>query len=241
MIQKTKTYILGDTHGDYPDCYSYKDSTIFHVGDFGIGFYNNLDNLLTNILDEELTNNNSKLLIIMGNHDSPIWWKDKSLSKNLKNIYFVDTGEIIKHEKDYYLFLGGAISIDRQFRKDGIDYWKDEGFEGFEYVYNKIKDNPLLSKVTKVISHTAPTFCPPVDFNAFVESFFKNDPKLKEELLNERKELNKTFDYLKLNCPKLKNWYFGHFHPNHSWTQVFYDINFTCLKINHPLKIINLK
>ena len=119
-----------------------------------------------------------------------------------------------------YLFVGGAISIDRKLRLhdmqeaasygDKIEkYWFDEVF---------VLDEEKLANITGidvVISHTAPNYCYPADklgFGKLVNGFAKNDEPLIEDLKKERDDITKMFEILRKNGNNISEHYYGHFH-----------------------------
>ena len=57
-----------------------------------------------------------------------------------------------------YLFVGGALSIDRELRLEGHSWWSDEDIK-------ELSDdewNSIAGKFDVVITHTAPSIAPPV-------------------------------------------------------------------------------
>ena len=135
--------VCGDTHGNHnyirymirtPDI---NNTTLFHVGDFGIGFKNeHVDIAEMERLNEALEYKNNHLYVIRGNHDKPEWFDG---TRDWSNLHLVPDYTIIDVNGFGVLMVGGAISIDRKPRlydmqmmaKKGIDkelYWYDENF-----------------------------------------------------------------------------------------------------------------
>lgn len=102
-----KIKFLGDIHGNFPVainiCNNYPDHEIIVVGDFG--------------MDEKSRNRKfpNNLKFFRGNHDHPTY------SIQHPN-YLFDYG---MYEDDIFILAGGD-SIDKQYRKAGIDWWPDE-------------------------------------------------------------------------------------------------------------------
>jgi hypothetical protein len=61
----------------------------------------------------------------------------------------------MKYGKETIQFIGGAISIDRTGRKEGVSYWSDESI---------IYKPELIQNVDILVTHTAPSFCHPQEF-----------------------------------------------------------------------------
>ena len=92
-----------------------------------------------------------------GNHDNPnIWINNTFKYSNIKLIQDYET-KIFNNKK--YLFVGGAISVDRKQRKEGIDYWNNEKF-----ILDEDKLN-TFSDIDIVITHTCPEYAPPCDYD----------------------------------------------------------------------------
>jgi hypothetical protein len=98
-----------------------------------------------------------------------------------------------------FLFVGGAISVDRMYRKEGISYWKDEVF---------VLDESKIEECDVLINHSAPNWIGPVD-KQNIASFCEKDPTLWDECVAERLAHNRLFELAK---PKYS--YHGHFHVN---------------------------
>lgn len=201
--------VLGDVHGNfqklYLKCMSVKDTTIIQVGDFGVGFKsrNAMDQQMYDI-NKKLVKNNNILLVIRGNHDDPGYFDG---NYNFSNIEFLPDYTVKNIEGKNYLFVGGAISIDRCVRKAGVDYWPNEKFNLNLDELNNIKEN-----IDIVITHSSPSFCHPKHFDELVWYYIAKDPALQNELFQERKDFETMYHVLKSKDHKLEYWFNGHFH-----------------------------
>lgn len=216
--------ILGDIHGNFNflknqiTSKKITDCTLIQVGDFGIGFtYEENDNITLKNLDNFLGENNIKMYVIRGNHDNPMYFEGNHIYDNLKLLKDYTT-DIIDGYK--FLFIGGAISVDRtqRIRENNSNiryggrkrcYWENEGV-----VYNTeiLKD---VQDVDIVITHTAPDWCFPnnkLGFGRFVEDWAKYDTKLIEDLSFERNQMTNIFLDLYKNNNNIKKHFYGHFH-----------------------------
>lgn len=226
---------VGDIHGNFRKFLSdlknnsYKDTTLLQVGDFGVGF-RSLDQeyALIEPINALLKENNNILYVFRGNHDNPDYFENCPF--DFSNIKFLKDFSIISIENKNILTLGGAISIDRMTRKQGITYWKGEEIP---YIIPDIKDIvPEGMLVDIVCTHSCPSFVWPTEINEVVKNFMKIDKPLEHELINERKRLdlfyNKILDY---NGYPPKLWIYGHMHKTIT-TQVD-SCKFQCCGIDY--------
>lgn len=239
IVYKEK-YFLGDIHGEWSvilnhlrkvsdfDLEEKRNICYIQVGDFGIG-YNKVEIEIRKllVLNEELATRESDLFIIRGNHDDPEWFQsDKydTYKEQLTNIFFVPDYTVLNIDWENILFVGGAVSIDRNYNKMyGGKYWEDEIVKFDFEIVKELRD------IDRMICHTSPDFVEPLTFNNLVYSYAKNDDLLLDDLRNERANMAKLVTEVMKNN-KLKGFYYGHFHRNYR----FYhnDCEFVCLDIN---------
>jgi hypothetical protein len=134
---------IGDIHGNMniyvneliKDC-----PQSIQVGDFGIGFVRNP----TEVYDFD----NHKF--IRGNHDFPYGC---TLEPN-----YIEDGHVekIANTNEDIMFIGGAYSIDKPWRTEGIDYWSDEelSYDALNYMISKY----IMTKPKVLIAHEVPQF-----------------------------------------------------------------------------------
>lgn len=115
------TWFIGDTHGKYGPYKTlmkkYPDS--IQLGDMGVGFkkyeggyYGDEDMFHINPPHATMVGANARF--IRGNHDNPEVCKRHS--------QWIADGTV---EGDM-MFVGGAYSIDKDYRREGYDWWPDE-------------------------------------------------------------------------------------------------------------------
>jgi hypothetical protein len=214
---------LGDHHGNWNELFyildrkNVENCNIISVGDLGIGFKykKEYEYSLCEKLNEEFKKKNVKFYGIRGNHDNPYFFNGSNKIR-FDNFELIEDYAIAKHKEQTIQFIGGAISIDRTGRKEGISYWENEGVN---FDKNKCKQVDIL------VTHTAPTWCFPQQFNEIVYGWAREDAYLIEDLTDERSVMNEIF---RLCEPKLH--IYGHFHS--SWSE---EIN----KCKHRLLNIN--
>ena len=163
--------VCGDIHGEfnaviYKLCVQYQmtDTVLIIAGDCGFGFdkpgyYDNVYNRNSSRLSKA----NNWVVMIRGNHDDPAYFQEKRIHHD--RFRCVPDYSVIQACGHNILCVGGAISIDRDYRKkhdsrhsrSGVaSYWTDE-----MPVYDKEKLDSISQelKIDTVITHTAPSFC----------------------------------------------------------------------------------
>jgi hypothetical protein len=235
-----KKFLLGDIHGHWSlilnhvrrlnnfDLEEQKNICYIQVGDFGIGYNDpqkEMSRLL--ILNAELANHESDLFIIRGNHDDPEWFiadKKTQYKDQLSNIFFLPDYTVLNIDLENILFVGGAVSIDRNYNKMiGGKYWEDEVVKfDFDFVKG-------LKDIDRMICHTAPDFVEPLTFNNLVYRYAMNDDLLLGDLTNERQNMGKLVTEV-MNNNRLKSFHYGHFHANYRFFHR--DCEFLCLNVD---------
>ena len=165
-------YITGDKHGDYRDvldfCYknkNSKDDIMIILGDAGINYYlDDRDYILKNsLLQLPIT-----LFCIHGNHEERPEnidsYKIKQFNNGIvyyeeeyPNILFAKDGEIYDFNNKKTLVIGGAYSIDKNYRLTmGYNWYSSE--QPNEKTKNKVKKTlkEHNNEVDIILSHTCP-------------------------------------------------------------------------------------
>jgi hypothetical protein len=132
---------------------------------------------------------------IRGNHSNPAYFDGSICYENFKLLPDYTT-KTINGQK--FLFVGGALSIDRKVRIMDVSYWKDEKF-----VY---KPELVTEECDVLIIHSAPTWLGPFDKDGIL-SWCDKDEYLWKECVQERLDISELVE--KCNPQKL---YCGHFH-----------------------------
>lgn len=231
--------IQSDNHGNVQtlqtniDMYGCSGMTVFHVGDFGYwlspSFQDEYKYSKTlKLFNKFLKTRGITMYVIRGNHDNPAYFDGRFI---LSNVKLVPDYTVVSVNNENWLLVGGAISIDRGARKQGITYWKTEEFN---LEYDKIA---ALRDIKNVVTHTAPGVGLDVEIIAgqVVKQFAwaYNDNTLLEEIRAERLQVQTMCDLLKENND-ISKWYFGHFHirMNHEYK----GTKFTCVEIDALLE-----
>lgn len=228
MREKNKIIMLGDIHGEYSkargdlkrldvaDCY------LIQCGDFGIGFHspNYYKHELT-LLNQELEKRNIHMYVVRGNHDSPEYFVQTNNPFDLNNITLLADYSELDLLGQSFLFVGGAISIDRAFRVEGKSYWSDE-----EFVLKLEHEFPYKDRsYDVVVTHTRPGVCGAFKGFDNIKYWTDQDFDLKNDLIEEAQKL----DYL-YEKTKPKKWYYAHFHQSNIIT--YEGTVFRCVDID---------
>ena len=188
-----KIMIMGDSHGEFGFIKKitkiHKPDMIIHVGDFGWFPHWKSHNVIP------LKDFPVPLYFIDGNHD------DQSVLSQLTeetalmpNINYVPRGTIKQlHTGENALFIGGADSIDKAYRKEGIDWWREELITQADMM--RIPED---AKNDIVFSHTCPKFLADRLVH-MVKGSPNNDPSTIA-----LEQIHSIY--------KPKRWYFGHWH-----------------------------
>ena len=172
-------YFCGDIHGEYRKlvwtiCEKYRiyNSDIIILGDFGIGFTKDIDNLYKRT-EKKLEKNNITIHVVRGNHDDPQYFKDE-VKYNYPRLRFLEDHKVYDIGKRSIYIIGGANSTDanlnpdytgsivdrkleteRRLRKHKLPIWWED-----ECVYKKYTELP--NNVDIIASHCAPLNFEPV-------------------------------------------------------------------------------
>lgn len=203
----SKTRIIGDIHGKWYD-YHFITSDIEHrsiqVGDFGIGF--------NGPYWEDRVNDfhaSGQHRFIRGNHDNP------AICKTAQTGYIPD-GTVEHYGDTTVMMIGGAWSIDWQYRTEGVSWWRDE-----ELTYGELDQLIDVYEKTKpdvMITHDAPTL-------ASYRMFVKSGKTLAGGTLHLTRTGEALQTMFEIHQPKLH--FFGHWH--HTLEMDIDGTHFHCL------------
>lgn len=208
-------YLTGDTHGGIDSrklsSKNFKDSKqltkkdfLIVLGDFGIWKDKKSQEFLDWINNKKFTT-----LFVEGNHEDyeylnsfPIVNMFGSKVRQINNsIYQLLRGEIYTIDDFTFFTFGGASSIDKLYRREGFDWFKEEEssyLEESNAMENLQKHN---FNVDYILSHTCSSSSLEdiADYFGFSLESFDNQNKFFEEI-------KKTVSY--------KGWFYGHFHKD---------------------------
>lgn len=239
--------VCGDIHGDFNEVigklclqYQLENTLLIVAGDCGFGFKEmNYYKAVVRRHNKRLNDSNNWVVFVRGNHDNPAYFDGKVI--NHKRFIAVPDYSIIQENGFTILCVGGAISIDRQYR---IKAWQQRkgrfpssnAQDHLEPNYYWENERPILDtgklavigdrfKVDTVITHTAPSFCE-LQCKMGLDWWCLEDRKLEDDVNAERAIMDRLFQYLKDAKHPIFNWCYGHFHQ--SWHQ---NVNGTFFKL----------
>lgn len=219
--------IEGRRFPNYKNCT--KDDYLIVLGDWGYIFsYNPLDIenddsfnrvpdkamrdrliIERNKMNAAFTNRKFTTLVIMGNHENydriknfPIIDKFGGKVRKINDsVYELLRGEIYNIDGYKIFTFGGAKSIDKHLRIEGLSWWKEEECTKEEEDYAIENLNKHDNKVDLVLTHTcsAKTLDKAADEFGFIKNLYDNQ--------------NIFFDKLKDKL-EYKLWAFGHLHKD---------------------------
>lgn len=233
---KDRIMVLGDTHGVWHPVNQLinrrRPQMILQCGDFGYFPHMHQDteaNMAGCVRQKPWDQFGLKNKDHYGNYNIKVYWCDgnhenhDALNKltdervptpvpNFSDVYYCPRGShLTLPDGRTVLFIGGGHSIDREWRTEGLDWWKNEVIG-----QDDVDALPDID-VDIIISHT----CPRYFFDGMKMEMFlgkHTDPSCVA--------LNIAFDKY-----KPKHWYFGHFHK---WRGGTHDgCDWTALAMTH--------
>jgi len=202
----------------------YSNSVIIITGDAGFGtkkeeYYNDILSRLNNILKY----NNTYIYFIRGNHDNPDYFENKKI--DLSNIKTVQDYSVIETANLNFLCVGGALSIDRRWRKEqenrlnklSGDFKKELYWDKELPIFNgdKIAEICKNININCVATHTVPSFITS-EGNENIDEWAENDEAIISDSKLERTVMDRIFETLRDNSSKPIFWAYSHFHTNHT-------------------------
>lgn len=208
-------YITGDTHGGidgkklstkkFKESKNLtKDDYLIVLGDFGVWKDNKSQEFLKWIDNKRFTT-----LFVEGNHEDYIYLKTfpeiemfgGKVRKISNSIYQLLRGEIYTIDNKTFFTFGGASSIDKIYRQENYDWFREEECSYLEETYalsNLAKHN---NNVDYILSHTCSSSS--LDELSLLYGFYINKYDNQNKFLE---EIKNTIEY--------KHWFFGHFHKD---------------------------
>lgn len=199
---------IGDVHGKF-DAYKQlikRHTGTIQIGDMGVGFrrlvpgdhYEGVAYARNPPFDLMVKGGHR---FIRGNHDNPAVCK--------KHKQFIPDGTV---EGDK-MFIGGALSIDREWRTEGFDWWPDEELSIQEL--NGLLDVYAVTQPRVMVTHECP--------ESVAEAICKARNQAKYDLPSRTRQAFQAM----LESHRPEAWVFGHWH--FSFDAVIDGTRFVCL------------
>lgn len=216
-------FVTGDCHQDFTKIYTFADRMdlgpddhVIVLGDMGLFWRNDRKDANVVIKDFE-ARYNFNLYFVDGNHENfnilkTLDTNEKDMGIVSPHIHWLKRGRRYNIGGKDILALGGADSVDKYRRTEGLSWWADEAITDADVARVE------MAHYDYVLTHTCPT------------SIFNENKMYLCTLGNIVDDDNPDF---KISNNKLeqvlsfidfKHWYFGHYHVN-----LHIDDKFTCL------------
>lgn len=212
-------YVTGDTHANidiaklnttkFPHQKELtKNDFVIICGDFGLCWDGSHREMWW---QDWLTAKNFTTLWIDGNHENfdmlyqfPLIDKFGGKVREIApDIYHLDRGQVLTIDGKKIFCMGGARSVDKEYRVEHISWWKEEmpSKEEMERAITALEQNHW--RVDYVITH-----CAPRSVQTLLASWYENDPMV---------------SFLDRVCSDLtfKRWFFGHYHVDKQVNEQF--------------------
>lgn len=203
-------YITGDIHRDFSRIYKLKkdsDNMLIVLGDVGINYYLNEED---KNYKEYLKELNLKLFCVRGNHEErpenistykevEMFGGKVLIEEEYPNLIFAKDGEIYNIDGKKILVIGGAYSVDKQYRLlHGYKWFKDEQLtkKEMDTILDKVKGKHF----DIVLTHTCPYKYEPRE--VFMQGLDQSKVDKSMEQFLDKIEENINYD----------KWYCGHYH-----------------------------
>ena len=215
---------IGDIHGEFGKIQNGmveimesagEPVNFVQLGDFGLGFERpkrDHDRLTT--INHFLKEKDSHLYVIRGNHDNPSFWNE-GCGYEFSNIHFVCDDSIQEIDGKSCYFVGGAVSIDRSRRTQGIDYWKSEIYRHKNSSRYYSFERGIRQKIDILFTHDV--YHPVSPFGTTSDNlkyWCERDENLMGDILKSQAEMMSLYHDVYDSNPNF-SWYHGHYHESH--------------------------
>jgi len=207
-------FITGDTHGhfDVEKIFSFyqnfsgkkltKDDYLIIAGDFGFVWDEQYDKDIEKLGEFDLT-----FLFVDGNHENfdiisnmPVTeWHGGKVHRFSDNVIHLMRGQVFEIDGNRIFTFGGAESVDKDGREEGISWWPSEVPTEAEFEEAKANLGRVGNTVDYIITHTINTSA--LTHKESPMSMYRYEPTATTDMLE---YFEHTVAY--------KVWFFGHYH-----------------------------
>lgn len=147
------------------------------------------------------------VLFVDGNHDNHDWWAEQAVTEmfggrvqihpHAPNVIHLLRGEVYTIDGVSFFAFGGAVSVDREYRTEGVSWWAGEQATDEQIENGRSNLERVGNRVDFVLSHTMP------------QNLIGRIPMFSRKICPDRtaeflEEVQATTEY--------KGWFCGHFH-----------------------------
>lgn len=221
-------YLTGDTHGNLLQRISKKNciktnnpilqngDILIVLGDFG-HVWNQESWKEIKYLNKYLVERGIEVLSVLGNHEGydiieqlpQVNLYGGMTYEISSNMHFMKNGELFEIENSKFCVFGGALSVDKIYRKEGKSWWSQEipSKETMQYFMDNL--DKVNTEDYILLTHTT-------NHEQIKRILWSDSPKLDE--------VSRFLEFVKYQY-KFKNHYFGHFHENREYgdSTLLYD------------------
>ena len=204
-MKSISTYLLGDHHSNYDDLIrallrrGLRNVRIIHVGDGEEGYPDSWDSETPEQLDNAFASLDIEYFSIRGNHSNPHVFDG---TVNLPNFKLLRDYTRLEINGESWLFVGGAISIDRLNRIPNETWWPTE---------EMILDESRAQSADVLVTHSGPTSSVPPVSNFLLGYIHAEEQFGRDTLYGELRDEATRHDRL-FELVRPRQWYHGHFH-----------------------------
>lgn len=147
-------------------------------------------------------------------------WNGGKVHQVGERVYHLMRGEIYSIYGNNFFTFGGARSVDKDRRKEGVSWWKEEepSIKEMEYGKEQILNN--INNIDYVITHETPLFA---------RKYISRQKPIDEGYVFP--EVLENWYNILTKSDRFKKWYFGHMHVDK-------EINNKLYGLHHDIKII---
>ena len=222
---------IGDIHGEYgvvlDTCNKVRKKILVCCGDCGMGFANPgyYDNQFRK-MNHRLEKTDNRCVFIRGNHDDPNYFEGKAVGgwtpDDYPRIHMADRGweflRLVGSElKACVLCGGGAVSVDRTMRVDGVTWWNDEGIvraDPKEMAEAAIQAAGGIGSLV-IATHSSPSLAEPLENKGVLTGWASVDSDIIRDCSDEREYLTGVARELCSSAVPVDGWWYGHFHKSY--------------------------
>jgi len=219
-------YLFGDTHGSnelakIKKCFGeiQENDYVIILGDFGIIWSNNKYDINESDNFDWLDKQNFTTLFLTGNHENfdrinklkEIKKYNSKVGYASNKVFHLKNGNTYTIEGKTFFVMGGAESIDKCHRTEGLSWWKEEIPSQKEFDNGLDNLEKVQHEVDYVLTHTAPKL--------YVDTMLTMNQMRRFENINDPVE--KYLDVVN-QTTKYKAWYCGHWHVDYDMKNIHF-------------------